>query len=417
MYIDFQTIQTTFSQDIKNFNNHQFIIKKEGNYKISSKQDLQKELKNNYKKIHLNEIINSLYNEIATKNLNQIQCRTILNLSHFFIKKTTQSRYTWINKIKQIYSRFHNLFSGYGFKSNFELSKRLECLASEKVNLQTVQSEKSFIPQDFWVSMSSHRQPTLPEFFKDEDMKIAFKNFNSFCQKINSQKCELKNEFSIPSTIHFIWLGSSLPEKVKNNIETYRQYNPDFEIKIWTDKELKNYPLINRKAFDQATSKAEQADIWRYEILFNEGGIYSDTDIVCYKSFKDLISHNINCFAGQENNHGAFWGGYNKCLVLCNALIGAAKGSPVMKCCIDNLKSSVDSNENISFRTGPILFSRSFSKSLHSSKSEDFLVLPCSYFYPLPFSSDVKQKQPNPSEYVEPETLAVHLWEGSWVKS
>ena len=43
----------------------------------------------------------------------------------------------------------------------------------------------------------------------------------------------------IPKIIHFFWFGDKeLPDRDKKNIETWKKYCPDYEIKLWNEKEL-----------------------------------------------------------------------------------------------------------------------------------------------------------------------------------
>ncbi len=428
--IDLSTIESAFFLNNTNsFTQHKVIIRKGNSITTTDKQNLKQELNGKCKKISLANILTSLSHEASNDKIKESELEKMFSLSRYFIQKATPSGNPLITKIKTILSRFRNLFSGYKFKSDQQYAKELEATLRAKIvsKLGRINKGTKFVPQDFWDSMGSHRPKTDQKLYTDPDMTIALKNFNSFCKKVAEDKSEvnisqsLLKPFSITPTIHFIWLGSAVPDKVKVVIDSWRQHNPGFDIKIWTDQEVKNYPLVNREAFEATDVWAEKADILRYEILYNEGGIYSDTDVICYGSFKDLISHNINCFAGQESNQEYRWLGYEgKCLLLCNAVLGAAKGSPVMKYCIDNLTSkSKAPNTHISVRTGPIHLSRAFSNAFNTPQSENYLVLPCSYFYPLPFHPDLKKKKLTDAElatYVDPESLAVHLWDGSWVK-
>ena len=51
----------------------------------------------------------------------------------------------------------------------------------------------------------------------------------------NSDDCK------IPKIIHFIWLGSELPEKYESIIDGWRKHNPDFESGFGTTGKLKPF--------------------------------------------------------------------------------------------------------------------------------------------------------------------------------
>ena len=44
------------------------------------------------------------------------------------------------------------------------------------------------------------------------------------------------DDCKIPKIIHFIWLGSELPDKYIEIINGWKKHNPEFEVWIWDDK-------------------------------------------------------------------------------------------------------------------------------------------------------------------------------------
>lgn len=277
---------------------------------------------------------------------------------------------------------------------------------------------EGYIPVDFWKSMEEGREPTDPLFFSNKDIKNIEKRFNNFNSSIKNKLPENYSKppqnFRIPPIIHFIWLGSSIPEKIDMIINSWRVFNPGWKIIIWTDKEVETFSWTKESSknfYEKATHYAEKSDILRYEILYQFGGIYSDTDVVCLKSFNDLISSGVTLLGGLEVNQV-----YASSVVwLCNAVIGCIKNSPIIKYCIENLKSSVESSDNLVFRTGPRLFTLA---CLQGFESENVLILPCSYFYPFPFFRDNSHWSYSSEQiltFVRPESMTLHLWEGTWI--
>lgn len=50
-----------------------------------------------------------------------------------------------------------------------------------------------------------------------------------------------ESDIYIPKIIHYCWFGENEPsEKVKNCIETWKKYLPDYEIKEWNDENIKD---------------------------------------------------------------------------------------------------------------------------------------------------------------------------------
>lgn len=277
---------------------------------------------------------------------------------------------------------------------------------------------EGFIPVYFYSSMDFGRPTTETSFFIDPDIEKAEKNFKEFCEKVvimsppDFSKPPL--DCSIPPQIHFIWLGSSLPPHVKEIIDSWTKHHPGFTLKIWGDEEAKDFPWSkdsSKKAFDEAPTFAGKADILRLEVLFQHGGIYSDSDVICLKPFHELIVQNLTFFGGLELNQT--WEEYGKPLYVGTAVMGAAKGSDVIGWCIDNFKYSLETgpSTDIILKGGPGLLSRSCVGALKKEKSENLLLLPCSYFYPLPYA----RKHEKLEDFIAPESMAVHLWEQSWI--
>ena len=176
--------------------------------------------------------------------------------------------------------------------------------------------------------------------------KLATYSFN----RLDAKNIEIINSEDIPKIIHFIWIGSKLPEKYIANINTYITNNPGYEIWIWHDDNtlLANTPgvgntsfLINTSGVDKMSEAndtnldtnlqnefpykmqninqlqfvndfgldnmknwAGKADIIRYEIIYNYGGMYIDVDSRSVKAFDDNFNNSFVCIdtSGTYNN-------------------------------------------------------------------------------------------------------------------
>lgn len=124
-------------------------------------------------------------------------------------------------------------------------------------------------------------------------------------------------------TVHLIWLGSPLPDRYKNNVQSWRDKGYD----VWLWKGPLD-DMVNRKLFDAARSFALKADILRLEILERYGGIYSDMDSWMVEDFPvvgDLIGmYSANNFVANET-------------------IYCAKGHPALKEAVDRMQPHFDS--------------------------------------------------------------------------
>ena len=104
----------------------------------------------------------------------------------------------------------------------------------------------------------------------------------------------------IPKKIHYCWFGGNpLPEKDKKCIESWKKFCPDYEI-ICHDES--NYDISKNKFMKEAYDAKKWGfvpDFARLDIIYNEGGIYLDTDVEIIKNMDDLLDN--AAFMGFED--------------------------------------------------------------------------------------------------------------------
>lgn len=159
-------------------------------------------------------------------------------------------------------------------------------------------------------------------------------------------------EASIPKRIHFIWVGpKEFPKGSIKNVYSWIEKNPDFEVYFWTDRErplphpfmklrsVQDFDwLFLREQFAQSNNYAEQSDLLRYEILYQEGGVYVDHDIECFKPFAGFIK-SFDLFCGLEFPHKPIGA---TSITVCNNLIGSCPNHPILKKTIESVLQGWD---------------------------------------------------------------------------
>lgn len=104
----------------------------------------------------------------------------------------------------------------------------------------------------------------------------------------------------VPKIIHHIWIGDKdVPIKW---IKTWKEKNPQFEQKIWRERDIDSVVKKNRKIYDYFYKKEKwygASDVARIEILEKFGGIYIDADTECLEPIDDLL--NCDFFAVEAN--------------------------------------------------------------------------------------------------------------------
>lgn len=114
--------------------------------------------------------------------------------------------------------------------------------------------------------------------------------------------------------IHLLKVGmSQLSNHEVECIESWKRVYPDFEIKVWTDKEIKEYAQDCEYARDNYEKGrfAYVIDYTRLKFLYEYGGIYMDTDVFCVNRIPDsyfdktFISWDDK-FCSHWSNNGCF---------------------------------------------------------------------------------------------------------------
>ena len=85
----------------------------------------------------------------------------------------------------------------------------------------------------------------------------------------------------IPKVIHYCWFGHTpLPPLAEKCIASWKKFLPDYEIKEWNEDNFDvNIIAYTAEAYE-AKKYAFVSDYARFWILYREGGIYFDTDVV-----------------------------------------------------------------------------------------------------------------------------------------
>ena len=124
---------------------------------------------------------------------------------------------------------------------------------------------------------------------------------------------------SIPKVIHYCWFGKGeMPKLAKKCIKSWKKYCPDYEIICHTEEDFDMSQ--NRYVYEayQAGKWAFVSDYARLKIIYDNGGIYLDTDVELIKPIDDLL----------ENK--GFMGFDEKGIVATGLGFGAEKGNKIV---------------------------------------------------------------------------------------
>jgi mannosyltransferase OCH1-like enzyme len=140
----------------------------------------------------------------------------------------------------------------------------------------------------------------------------------------------------IPKIMHHIWIGGPMPSHLSANIRAWADMHPDWDMKLWTEREIDDIGLQNQALYDQAvkivpSDAVEQfrADIARYEILAYFGGMYTDVDTRPLRNIESALDGHSE-FAAREDRT---WIG--------NTYLAATPNHPIMQEIIARMPANV----------------------------------------------------------------------------
>ena len=113
---------------------------------------------------------------------------------------------------------------------------------------------------------------------------------DELCQKVIPSNIRLTEKELIPRKIHYCWFGGNpIPDEFIRYMESWKKYCPDYEIIQWNED---NYDVTKNKYMYDAYKQKKWAfvsDYARLDIVYQEGGVYLDTDVELLKPLDDFL--------------------------------------------------------------------------------------------------------------------------------
>lgn len=213
------------------------------------------------------------------------------------------------------------------------------------------------------------------------------------------------NDIAIPKIIHYCWFGGNpLPELAKKCIASWKKFLPDYEIKEWNEQnyDVRKIPYT-AQAYD-AKKYAFVSDFARFDILYQYGGIYFDTDVEVINSLDEILKH--GAFAGVERAG-------DSCSLNAGLGIASPAASPIYKEILDSYRKSSFIRPDGSLDLATVVTRVSNIFKLHGLKDLDEIqevagvtVYPAEYFCPKSLETGIITITKN--------TLTIHHYDGSW---
>lgn len=205
----------------------------------------------------------------------------------------------------------------------------------------------------------------------------------------------------IPKVIHYCWFGGSpLPVLVRNSIKSWKLMCPDYDVVRWDESNFDvGQNSFCKKAYEER-SWAFVSDYARLKIIYENGGVYLDTDVELLRSLDSLLT--CECFIGVEQDIG---------LITTGLGFGAERGSRAVELMLtsyDNIDFDVSRKAELAC---PVLNSRALRPYGYVLSDEvvdlnGLTVFPPRYFDPI---------SPGDTRFLLcDETYSIHHYSNSW---
>jgi mannosyltransferase OCH1-like enzyme len=196
----------------------------------------------------------------------------------------------------------------------------------------------------------------------------------------------------IPKIIHQVWINDSwkdpslkrdVPEEWKKSIKEWKRTHPDWTHILWTDELVLPYLEKNWPNYIDFYKNYEyliqRADMIRYFILYDFGGIYSDLDLYPTENIEKYLTNNSDYFVYSPNLD-----------TITNCFMISLKNSIIMKTLINHLKDKLPwfafgKHLKVHLSTGPNFIDNIIKNKINIP----FTILPKQKFNPYSSSEDI----------------------------
>lgn len=207
----------------------------------------------------------------------------------------------------------------------------------------------------------------------------------------------------IPKVIHYCWFGGKeLTEMAKKCILSWKKYCPDYEIKEWNESNFDPNICNYTKEAYQNGKWAFVSDYARFKILYDNGGIYFDTDVEIIASIDGIIQR--GGFMGMEGK---------KCKVASGLGMAAQKGNLFLKAMLDDYEKRhfevapgiLDQTSVVEIET-QLLQKKGYKLVPEEQTIDGIVIYPSDYFAPIDYGTG--------KMVITKNTRTIHHYSESW---
>jgi len=211
----------------------------------------------------------------------------------------------------------------------------------------------------------------------------------------------------IPKIIHYCWVGGKLNPLGEVCLASWEKFCPGWTIKEWNEDNIpmKVFPYL-LQAYENK-KYANVSNFVRLYAIYNEGGIYLDTDVELIKNLDPFLKE--SCFF-------AFHTPPTSPGTVNDAIMGAVKYHPFIKEMIEEYLLRFDGLEKAHLSSPLLITDLLRRKGLDVNELEDvetvrvgdIAIFPKRYFHPYRWNEQFT------SECVKPDTYGIHRFAFNW---
>lgn len=209
----------------------------------------------------------------------------------------------------------------------------------------------------------------------------------------------------IPKKIHYCWFGGNpKPDSVQKCINSWKKFCPDYEITEWNENNFNIHCMPFVEQAIEAKKYAFASDVARLIVVYENGGLYFDTDVEVVRSFDDLLFN--EAFLGFENNE----------YVASGLGFGSEAGNEFIKEHIDAYKDEIFIKEDGSFNmigcprvATKLLLKKGLVQNGQEQLVDGVRIYPSDYFNPYDSITGKLNRTDN--------TYSVHWYDASWTNN
>ena len=190
---------------------------------------------------------------------------------------------------------------------------------------------------------------------------------------------------SIPNVIHKVLITHSkkhddIPNNIQEAHDSWRKLNPGYELRFYDGETCEKYieehfGKEHIDCYNNIAAYSGKCDFFRYCVLYNEGGWYTDWKMVCLKPLDEIKKPGVKWYSFNDNVAEIFLNFTDNNMQ--TAFLGSVKGHPILKDAIEsvmyNTKHKVYGN-NVLDATATGLLGRSFQKVLPMLNQNELLI-------------------------------------------